>query len=125
MIRAAFVLPVLLLATACGEEGEVSDGAAAAASAKTAVTVEATDTACTLSATEAPAGSIAFTVTNKGAKTTEFYLYQGDKVLGEVENISAGLTRTLMVNAEEAGSYQTACKPGMTGDGIRGAFAVK
>lgn len=124
-IRAALVLPVLLLATACGEEGEVSDGAAAAASAKTAITVEATDAACRLSATEAPTGSVAFTVTNKGSKTTEFYLYRGDKVVGEVENISAGLTRTLTVDADEAGAYETACKPGMSGDGIRGTFTVK
>ena len=124
-IRAALVLPILLLATACGDEGEVSDGAGAAASAKTAITVEATDTACTLSATEAPTGSIAFTVTNRGSKTNEFYLYKGDKVVGEVENISAGLTRTLTVDAKEAGGYETACKPGMKGDGIRGAFTVK
>lgn len=56
---------------------------------------------------------------------TEFYVYgMNDEVLAEVENISPGLKRTLDVDFAEPGTYQTACKPGMTGDGIRTALTV-
>ncbi|WP_098483078.1 hypothetical protein [Georgenia soli] len=65
-------------------------------------------------------------VTNDGTEPTEFYLYEedGQQVVGEVENIGPGLTRELKVNAV-AGMYQTACKPGMVGDGIRAPFTVE
>jgi iron uptake system component EfeO len=44
-------------------------------------------------------------------------------VVGEVENIGPGLQGKLTVTAEE-GDYLAACKPGMTGAGIRSAFTV-
>jgi len=63
-------------------------------------------------------------VTNSGAKVTEFYVYAaGDRVMGEVENITPGLSRELRVELP-AGTYQTACKPGMIGQGIRAALTV-
>jgi iron uptake system component EfeO len=43
--------------------------------------------------------------------------------MGEVENIGPGVSRELHVELS-AGKYQTACKPGMSGQGIRGAFTV-
>jgi iron uptake system component EfeO len=90
-----------------------------------AVTVTASDTACTLSATKGTTGANTFEVTNNGSKVTEFYVYgDGDRVMGEAENISPGLTRKLVVQLSEPGTYQTACKPGMVGDGIRAAFQV-
>jgi iron uptake system component EfeO len=121
---ATLAVPAALALTACSEEGSVSDGAGAAGSADTTITVAATDSACTLSSTDATAGSVAFVVTNTGTKVNEFYLYQGDAVRGEVENIGPGLTRTLTVDVT-AGTYTTACKPGMTGDGIRAPFTVR
>ncbi len=64
-------------------------------------------------------------ITNNGTKVTEFYVYgEGERVMGEVENISPGLQRKLIVQLAEPGTYQTACKPGMVGDGIRGDFKV-
>ncbi|MEI2809291.1 MAG: hypothetical protein V9F00_03530 [Nocardioides sp.] len=42
------------------------------------ITVESSDDACTLSATEAPAGSITFAVKNTGNDVTEFYIYAED-----------------------------------------------
>ena len=47
----------------------------------------------------------------------------GDRVMGEVENIAPGLSRELHVELP-AGTYETACKPGMSGKGIRGALKV-
>ena len=89
------------------------------------ITVKAADTACDVSATTAPAGKISFSINNTGTKTTEFYLYgTGDRIMGEVENIGPGLTRQLIVEVPDGGTYTTACKPGMVGDGIRAPFTV-
>lgn len=89
------------------------------------IKVAASDTACEVSATTANAGNLTFEITNKGTKVTEFYLYaEGDRIMGEVENIAPGLNRRLIVEVADAGKYQTACKPGMAGDGIRGDFTV-
>jgi iron uptake system component EfeO len=89
------------------------------------ITVDASDTACTLSGTEGATGANTFVVTNNGTKVTEFYVYgEGERVMGEVENISPGLQRKLIVQLGQPGTYQTACKPGMVGDGIRGDFKV-
>jgi iron uptake system component EfeO len=89
------------------------------------VTVNASDTACELSGTEGKTGPSTFVITNNGTKVTEFYVYgAGDRVMGEVENISPGLERKLIVQLTEPGKYQTACKPGMIGDGLRADFTV-
>jgi iron uptake system component EfeO len=90
-----------------------------------AIAVAASDDKCEVASTSHDAGTITFEVTNKGSRVTEFYLYaEGDRIMGEVENITPGLTRRLIVEVSESGKYQTACKPGMQGKGIRGAFTV-
>jgi iron uptake system component EfeO len=89
------------------------------------ITVDASDTACKLSGSEANTGPSTFVITNNGTKVTEFYVYgEGERVMGEVENISPGLQRKLIVQLSKPGTYQTACKPGMVGDGIRTDFKV-
>src|SRR5690349_13863358 len=89
------------------------------------ITVQAADSACQVSAGEAPAGTITFSITNAGSKVTEFYLYgAGDRIMGEVENIGPGVSRQLIVEVPDGGTYTTACKPGMVGDGIRAPFTV-
>ncbi|ANP71979.1 iron uptake system protein EfeO [Cryobacterium arcticum] len=91
-----------------------------------ALTVDSSADACTVSAAEAPAGNVSFTVTNSGDQVTEFYLLAEDglRIVGEAENIGPGLSRDLVVQLA-AGSYITSCKPGMTGDGIdKTAFTV-
>jgi len=94
-------------------------------SAPSEITVNASDSACELSGTEGATGANTFVITNTGNKVTEFYVYgEGERVMGEVENISPGLQRKLIVQLGEPGTYQTACKPGMVGDGIRGDFKV-
>lgn len=116
---AAAVLAALALAGCTAKEPTSADGP------REPITVEASDTACALSVTEAATGPTTFLVTNNGTKATEFYVYgTGDRVLGEVENVSPGLQRKLIVNITEPGTYRTACKPGMIGDGIRGDFVV-
>jgi iron uptake system component EfeO len=111
---------LLLTTAACGSADEASPGGG-----KRGIGVEASDTACTVERTEAPAGTIAFTVRNAGSKVNEFYVYgEGDQVVGEVENLTPGATRTLHVQLAAPGTYQTACKPGLKGKGIRGDFTV-
>ncbi|OIH86658.1 PbrT family lead (Pb2+) uptake porter [Arthrobacter sp. UCD-GKA] len=90
-----------------------------------AIAVTSTADACTLSTTSAPGGTVKFTVKNEGPQVTEFYLLAEDglRIIGEVENIGPGLSRDLVVVAPE-GSYITACKPGMVGDGIRAELAL-
>jgi iron uptake system component EfeO len=88
------------------------------------IQVQASDAECKVARTEVPAGVTVFTVTNQGSKVTEFYVYAaGDRVMGEIENIGPGLSREFRVELP-AGTYETACKPGMSGKGIRGAFTV-
>ncbi|ASW53732.1 iron uptake system protein EfeO [Plantactinospora sp. KBS50] len=101
-----------------------ADKAESTASTGGPITVEAGDTSCAVSRTEVPAGQHTFTVSNSGGKVTEFYVYgAGDRVMGEVENVAPGLSREFKVELPP-GTYQTACKPGMVGDGIRAAFTV-
>jgi iron uptake system component EfeO len=88
------------------------------------VSVDASDSSCELSATKLEAGAQTFKVTNNGSKVTEFYVYaEGDRVMGEVENIGPGLSRNLVIDLPK-GTYEGACKPGMAGDGIRQAITV-
>jgi iron uptake system component EfeO len=124
LVAALVAVPAL---AACTENAPSSGGGAGesdAASART-LTVRSTDDACDLSATQAPAGTLTFDVANAGTQVTEFYLLGEDglRIVGEVENIGPALDRQLVVDAP-AGTYVTACKPGMKGEGIRADFTV-
>lgn len=101
---------------ASGGSGGTADGS---------ISVTSTDTACKLSATEVKAGKVTFNVKNEGSKVTEFYVLGSDglRIISEVENIGPNLSRDLTVELPE-GSYKTACKPGMVGDGIKGDLKV-
>ncbi|APE18586.1 cupredoxin domain-containing protein [Mycolicibacterium pallens] len=119
---AAAILAGVSMAACTAKENKSADSSTKAASE---ITVNASDTECKLSGTQAPTGPSTFVITNNGTKVTEFYVYgEGERVMGEVENISPGLQRKLVVQLAEPGTYKTACKPGMIGDGIRGDFTV-
>ena len=119
-VHAVLGAALLLGTAACG-----SDSTGEAAGGKGPIAVEASDTECSVGRTTVPAGTIEFTVTNTGSKVNEFYLLgEGDQVLGEVENVTPGLSRSFHVEVAEPGTYTTACKPGMKGEGIRGEFTV-
>jgi iron uptake system component EfeO len=122
-----FVLPVAALVTvpflaACTSNATDSNASAGAGGP---ITVTSSDESCEVSAASAPAGNLTFNVTNAGSKVTEFYLYSSDgkRIIGEVENIGPGLQGKLIVTAGEGG-YQTSCRPGMAGKGIRADFTV-
>jgi uncharacterized cupredoxin-like copper-binding protein len=105
----ASVLTLALSLAACG--GDSATGAA--------VAIKASDDACDVAKAELPAGKTTFRIENTGNKITEVYVYgPGDKIVTERENIGTGNSVNLTVDLA-AGSYEVACKPGQTGNGIR------
>jgi len=116
---AAVVLPTLASCT------DNSAGTSSGRADDRTITVRSTDTACDLSKDRAPSGNLVYKVRNEGKQVTEFYLYAEDglRIVGEVENVGPGLSRDLVINVP-AGRYVPSCKPGMKGNGIRGAFTV-
>ncbi len=125
-MRRTLVAAVLLTAPVLAACTENTDAAPADGGGDPrTLAVTSSDDACDVSAAEAPAGTLTFDVTNAGSQVTEFYLLGEDglRIVGEVENIGPSLSRQLVVNAP-AGEYVTACKPGMTGEGLRADFTV-
>jgi len=111
------------LLASCG-----GDDAGARSASGTTVAVAAGDDSCDVERTELKAGAVTLDVTNKGSSTTEVYVYGEDdgrytRVIGEVENIGPGTSRDLDVDLA-GGSYEVACKPGQSGDGIRTPITV-
>src|SRR6476661_7448269 len=125
-MRKPLIVAALLATTpffaACTENAKDEGGTSG--DART-VSVTSTDKDCKVSTAEVPSGTVTFDVTNDGSQVTEFYLLGEDglRIVAEVENVGPQLSRQLVVNAP-AGEYVTACKPGMTGDGIRADFTV-
>lgn len=110
-----------LLLTACGQEPD-------AAASESAITVTASDESCELDRTDLVAGNVTFAVTNEGSSVTEIYVYGEDggeftRIVSEIENIGPGTSQDLQVSLP-AGTYEVACKPGQTGDGIRTTVTV-
>src|SRR3954470_8111219 len=122
-VAAALAALVLPLVAACVPNDTSTPGATGSPGA---LTVTSTADACDVSATEADSGTIRFSVTNAGDDVTEFYLLGEDglRVVAEVENVGPGLSRDLIAQVKP-GTYYTACKPGMVGDGIRAKFTVR
>jgi iron uptake system component EfeO len=111
-------LSAALALAGCGGGAQSGGGTAGA------VAVTSTDDDCQVATTDLPAGTHVFRVENKGSRVTEFYVYgPGGTVVGEVEDISPGVSRELTVKLA-AGTYEAACKPGMEGNGIRKTLTV-
>ncbi|MGO4860304.1 iron uptake system protein EfeO [Arthrobacter sp. 2MCAF14] len=119
IVAAAAAVPLVL--TGCTDSTKMPGPSASAGP----IRVTSTKTECKVSTGSVASGNLSFAVKNEGTEITEFYLLAEDglRIVGEVENIGPGLTRNLVITAP-AGKYTTACKPGMQGDGIRGAFEV-
>ncbi|MCX5302775.1 cupredoxin domain-containing protein [Streptomyces sp. NBC_00160] len=121
VLAGAALLALPFLASCSGTTDSTSGGSK--------VALNATDTACDVAKTELKAGKITFAVTNKGSKATEVYVYSEDdgaytKVVSEVENIGPSTSRDMEVKLA-GGSYEIACKPGQTGDGIRTKITIE
>jgi iron uptake system component EfeO len=116
-VAAAAALAVAL--AGCSTDPEPGGSSESGGKGDGAVAVAAGDTSCKVSRSKFPAGHVKLNVRNTGSKTTEVYLYApGDRIVTERENIGPG-TRAEITAEVKAGEYQIACKPGMTGKGIR------
>jgi iron uptake system component EfeO len=84
-----------------------------------AIAVTSSDDACDVATNTATSGTVTFDVANRGSRVTEFYLMAQDgiRIIGEVENIAPGASRTLTATVQP-GDYVTLCKPGMIGLGV-------
>src|SRR5882757_9549629 len=113
VVTAATAVVALTAVTGCAEKSDAKSGGSGT------VQVTATDKSCKVSKTEIPAGHVQLAVENKGSKVTEVYLlFPDDRIVTERENIGPGTKQTVTAEVK-AGDYRIACKPGMTGDGIR------
>jgi iron uptake system component EfeO len=91
----------------------VAFAAPAGAAKKQTVAVKVTPDGCPKPITVEP-GSVTFKVTNDGAdNVSEFEVMKGSKILGEVENIAPGLSRSFTMRLK-AGEYVTYCPGGDT-----------
>jgi iron uptake system component EfeO len=86
LVVTAVAVAVPFLA-ACTQNG--ADSGAADSGNPRALSVQSGDDACTVSAAQAPAGTLTFDVTNTGSQVTEFYLLGEDglRIVSEVENV--------------------------------------
>lgn len=111
---AAAALAFALGLSACGSSDEAPAGAKP-------ISFKLTDAGCEPHDAQVPAGPIAFEIENAGtSKVTEMEIMEGDKVLGEEENITEGLSGSFSATLE-AGSYTIYC-PG--GSDERGTLTV-
>jgi iron uptake system component EfeO len=109
------LLALVFLAAACGEESTSGGGG-------TSVAVKLTEAGCDPVELDVAAGKTTFEVTNDGADAvTEFEVMDGEKVLGEAENVAPGLSGEFTIDLEP-GDYTTYCPGGTTAE--RGKLTV-
>jgi iron uptake system component EfeO len=111
----------LAVATVSGATALLAPPASAVPRARTqTVAVEIDDDGCPAKLA-VKAGAVSFEVENSGSgAVSEFEVLSGDRIVGEVENVAPGLTRTFSLTLKP-GKYSTSC-PG--GDREKGKLTV-
>lgn len=121
--RAAAPLAGLMLVLglgACGSSDETGSAGAATSGGRT-VQVAITDEGCEPAALKLPAGPATFKVSARGSgKATEYEIVKGDRILGERENLTPGLSATFSLDLAP-GRYESYC-PGAARE--RGSVVV-
>jgi len=104
---AVVVLAALGALTGCGSSEEAPPGAAK-------LSFELTDAGCVPRSAKAPAGPVFFEVENAGTDAvTEFEVLEGDKIVGEKEDLSDGLSGSFALTLDP-GEYTIYCPGGET-----------
>jgi len=107
---AATAIVALLLVAGCGGDGSSSSSGSSSSGGRT-VKVTLTDSGCPASL-DLQAGPTTFEVTNDGADAvSEFEILDGDRILGEVENLAPGLSGKFSLTLKK-GTYTTYCPGG-------------
>ncbi len=121
---AALVGAVVLALAACGPSAPGSAASGAPGAGAGAIDVTAVDYRFEPSSLTAQAGSVTFQVHNAGAAEHEFEVMQGDNVLGEVEGLVPGLTKSVTVSLAP-GTYTYICRlAGHDQLGMKGTLVV-
>jgi iron uptake system component EfeO len=123
MIRKLLIVTSLLaiVMTACGSDPEGDTGGSDSSSGVTTIEVTITDAGCEPAEITTAAGPTTFHVTNADAGgVTEFEVLDGDRILGEAENITPGLEGQFTLDLDP-GTFETFC-PG--GSSERGTLSV-
>ena len=103
-LAAAAVLSLAL--AACGSSTKTGG------SGSDTVQIKLTDAGCDPATRELPAGPTTFEVSNEDANdVSEFEILDGGRVLGEVENLTPGLSGTFSLTLKP-GTFTTACPGG-------------
>jgi iron uptake system component EfeO len=109
-LTAAAIGLLAVFAGACGSSEDAAPGAKK-------IGFKLTDAGCVPHDATAPAGPITFEVENAGStKVTEIEVLDGEKILGEKENLSEGLPGSFSLTLEE-GEYTLRCNGGSEEDG--------
>ena len=109
-VAAIVVTSAALLLAACGTDDDKSAGAAGAKQ----VAVKLTDAGCEPASLKLNAGPTEFKVTNGGTgRVSEFEVLSGSRIVGEKENLVAGLSGSFTINLKP-GQYSMACPGGKT-----------
>jgi len=109
-----------LSVAACSSSGDDGD-----AGGGLEVAVAGSDSACTPASTDLAAGKTTFVFTNSAKAVSELYVYDGSKVVGEVEDVLSGSSKNLTVTLAPGKTYKLTCKPGQKGDGYSTEVTVE
>jgi FTR1 family protein len=109
-VAAVVLTSAALLLVACGSDDNKSAGAPGAKQ----VAIKLTDAGCEPASIKLDAGPTEFKVTNGGTgRVSEFEVLSGSRILGEKENLVAGLSGTFTINLKP-GQYSMSCPGGKT-----------
>jgi FTR1 family protein len=109
-VAAIVVTSAALLLAACGADDNKSAGAAGTKQ----VAVKLTDAGCEPASLKLNAGPTEFKVTNGGTgRVSEFEVLSGSRIVGEKENLVAGLSGSFTINLKP-GQYSMSCPGGKT-----------
>ncbi|HEV7753628.1 MAG TPA: iron uptake system protein EfeO [Baekduia sp.] len=108
-VAATLLLLVAMVLGACGSD---DGGAGGSAEGAKSVAIKLTDAGCEPAALKLAAGPTTFEVSNAGtSRVSEFEVLSGSRIIGEKENIVAGLSGKFTLNLKP-GSYAVACPGG-------------
>jgi FTR1 family protein len=110
-VAAIVVTSAALLLVACGSDDK---GSGSKSSGAKQVAVKLTDAGCEPASMKLESGPTEFKVTNGGTgRVSEFEVLSGSRILGEKENLVAGLSGSFTINLKP-GQYSISCPGGKT-----------